>query len=84
MIIVYNKDSIIWLITRFIDIGETALLNVADLLTTNNKASFSFPIWNPTSFWTQLLELHLSHREDFAINEELNDRHLSWYERDRN
>ena len=39
MIIVYNKDIIIWLITRFIDIGETALQNVADLITTNSKAS---------------------------------------------
>ena len=87
MIILYNRDSIIWLVTRFIDIGETASQIVADLLTTNSKASdeiFQFLKWTPTSFWTQLLELHLAHREDFAINEKINDRPLSWYETDRN
>ena len=39
---------------------------------------------DPTSFWTQLLELHLVHRDDFANNEEINDRRLSWFETDRN
>ena len=45
---------------------------------------FVFFKMDPTSFRTQLLELHLVHRDDFAINEEINDRRLSWYETDRN
>ena len=40
MIIVYNRDSIIWLMTRFINTDETASQNVADLLTTNSKESY--------------------------------------------
>ena len=40
MIIVYNRDSKHWQMTHFIDIGEAASQNVADLLTTNSKASY--------------------------------------------
>ena len=74
--------------TRLINIDETTSQNVADLLTTNSRAMtcmrFFFFKMDPTSFWTQLLELHLVHREDFAITEELNHRRLTWYEMDRN
>ena len=72
-----------WLVTHLIDISETASQNVADLLTTNSKASdeiVRFQNGPSTSFWTQLLELHLVHPDDFAINEDINDRRLSWYE----
>ena len=45
---------------------------------------FFFFKMDPTSFWTELLELQLVHLYDFAINEEINDRRLSWYETDGN
>ena len=72
--------------TRLINTDETASQNVADLLTTNSRARtcMRFFFFKMDPHIISLLELHLVHREDFAITEELNHRRLTWYETDRN
>ena len=76
-----------WLMTRFINNDETASQNVADLLTTNSKASYEIVLFQngPHLILDWITRTALSAPiYDFAINEEINDRRLSWYETDSN